>query len=228
MLIVSYFLKQFSNYVFKKRYEGGMYNEIAEEINTRIKSGSVLDIGTGGGYLLKSLHDLNPNLELYAIDINENMVEISQKNLEKFEVSATVLTGNIEKTAFDDNFFDIVTCSSSFSYWENPISCLDEIHRILKPSGNGILWEPYKELDMDQLKEAIKVHLKDANRFRRFFAIRFNILGLKYGHHLGLKLYSFDDLRTILKQSRFSNAYKLVKTSLIGSPIFVRIELTKN
>ncbi|MHA1988333.1 MAG: class I SAM-dependent methyltransferase [Promethearchaeota archaeon] len=228
MLFVSYFSKKFSNFVFKKRYEGGMYNEVAEEINSRIKSGSVLDIGTGGGYLLKSLHDLNPNLELYAIDINKNMVEISKRNLLKYVVPATILKGSIEKTDLDDHFFDIVTCSSSFSYWENPAACLNEIYRILKPIGAGILWEPYKELDIDELKEAINEHLKDATRIRRFFAIKLNIFGLKYGHRFGLKLYSFDDLSDILKQSKFADNFNLVKTSLIDSPIFVRIELTKD
>ena len=228
MFIVSYFSKKFSNLVFKKRYEGGMYNEVAEVINARIQSGSVLDIGTGGGYLLKSIHDLNPNLKLYAIDINKNMVEISQKNLSKYEVPATILLESIENTSFEDNSFDIVTCSASFSYWENPVACLNEIYRILKPSSTALLWEPYKELDIEQLRIAINEHLRESNRIRRFFAIRLNVLGLKYGHRFGLKLYSFDDLEEILNQTRFAEAYKLTKTSLIGSPIFVLIELTKD
>ena len=227
MFLTSFFSRKFGNAIFKKRYEEGMYDEVADVILRHTKAGRVLDVGTGGGFLLKSLYDRNPNLELYAIDIDENMVRISQSNLLQLAVPATVLLEGIENTSFRNDFFNVITCSASFSYWKNPIAGLNEIHRILKLGGRGILFEPYKELDIEKLKTGIKNHLKSANKVRRFFAVQVNVLGLKYGHRLGLKLYSLGELEEVLNQSLFKNSHKLVKTSLINSPIFVRIELEK-
>jgi ubiquinone/menaquinone biosynthesis C-methylase UbiE len=204
-----------------------MYNEIAEYLISIKNEGSFLDIGTGGAFLLKSLFDLNSELDLHAIDINESMVHISKKNLEKFNITGTIKHMSIEETDYDSDTFDIVTCSSSFSYWNNPVHCLDEIYRILKKNGMGVLFEPYKELDVNQLKDAINEKLKDSSRVRRFLAIRINIFGLKYGHRLGLKLYPIKEIHEIIQRSKFKEDFKLEKVSLIDSPIFVRITLMK-
>jgi ubiquinone/menaquinone biosynthesis C-methylase UbiE len=184
-----------------------MYNEIAEYLISIKNEGSFLDIGTGGGFLLKSLFDLNQKLDLHAIDINESMVHISRKNLEKFNITGTIKHMSIEETDYDHDIFDITTCSSSFSYWNNPVRCLDEIYRILKKNGVGILFEPYKELEVNQLKDSINEKLKDSSRVRRFLAIRLNIFGLKYGHRLGLKLYPIKEIHEIIQRSKFQQGF---------------------
>lgn len=109
-----------------------MYDEVAKELVSRKNSGIFLDIGTGGGFLLKSLNELNSDLELIVIDISKDMVKISTKNLQQAKILATVLQESIEKTTLENSFFDVATYSASFSYWENPVICLDEIFRMLK------------------------------------------------------------------------------------------------
>jgi hypothetical protein len=38
--------------------------------------------------------------------------------------------------------------------WGNPLSCFDQIYRILKLGGSAILFEPQKEIDLGQVVTA--------------------------------------------------------------------------
>jgi ubiquinone/menaquinone biosynthesis C-methylase UbiE len=164
---------------------------------------------------------------MYDIKINNSMVKLSQKNMAKYDIPATITHGDIEKTDYKDDFFDVVTCSASFSYWKNPIQGLEEVFRILRKGGIGVFYEPYKEIDIEKLKSGIRESLNDKSRIRKFFAIQFNVFGLKYGHKLGLKLYSYDEFQEIIQQTQFKDDYLLEITTAFNSPVFVRISLHK-
>jgi ubiquinone/menaquinone biosynthesis C-methylase UbiE len=102
-----------------------------------------LDIGTGHGRLLLEISKLNPKVELYGIDISEKMSECARINLSNINIDLKL--GNINHTNFDNEFFDIITCTGSFYLWNTPIEGLNEIFRILKPNKTAILFETYIE-----------------------------------------------------------------------------------
>jgi len=223
----SFIAAKLCNYVSHRRERAGLYKEIAQEIISRINRGNLLDIGTGAGMLLKSVYCLNPTINLYGLDISEAIIKVAKKNLEEYNISADLRQGNIERTNYDNNFFHLATCTASFSYWNHPITCLDEIHRILKKGGLGVLFEPYQEINMEELKETIETSLQGESRLRKFFAIRLNVWGLKYGHRLGLKLYTLQEIEEIVKQTRFAENYLIEKISVAGFPVYSRIILPK-
>ncbi|OFY62170.1 MAG: hypothetical protein A2V64_00880 [Bacteroidetes bacterium RBG_13_43_22] len=47
------------------------FEEISEFISTLLKQGSLLDIGTGPGRLLREINKRNPQIDLYGLDIAE-------------------------------------------------------------------------------------------------------------------------------------------------------------
>ena len=96
MFILSSLSRKFSNYIFSRRYKVGMYNEVAEYLISIKNEGCFLDIGTGGGFLLKSLFDLNPELDLHAIELNKSMVSIAKKNLKKYNITGAIKHMSIE------------------------------------------------------------------------------------------------------------------------------------
>ncbi|MEJ2279058.1 MAG: class I SAM-dependent methyltransferase [Candidatus Lokiarchaeota archaeon] len=106
-------------------------SEIANDIISNCNSGSILDVGTGHGRLLKKLHELAPNLELYGLDISHAMIKLAKNNLKSYNIDLQV--SNILKTPYNDENFDIVTCTGSFYLWNKPIESVNEIFRILKP-----------------------------------------------------------------------------------------------
>jgi ubiquinone/menaquinone biosynthesis C-methylase UbiE len=216
------------DFVGQKRLETGYYREIAEQLIDRAPSeGRILDIGTGPGFILKELHDLNPNLIPYGLDISESIVQIARSNLKELGIVPRVFHGDIQDAPFKDNFFDIVTCSNSLSYWPDPAIGLNEIYRILKSSGKAILFEPYKEFDFDRIEDAIEGTLKHASPVRRELVKIFHKFALNWGYLLGLKLYSAKDYEDHAKQSNFKDNFTVEKISIINTPLFIRFTLTK-
>lgn len=210
--------------VSKRREEVGLYKEIAEQLSLS-DTGRLLDVGTGSGLQLRVIHGMSPGLELFGLDISDASIRVARKNLEGMAVD--LRKGSIEQTSYDDDFFDIVTCNASMSYWKNPISCFDEIHRILKPGGSAILFEPQKDIDIDAVVETIRSNLADKSRLRRFMAASLNKFGLRWGRKLGLKLYSTAELEEIAARSQFGKNNSVERVTLQNLPIFMRITLVK-
>jgi ubiquinone/menaquinone biosynthesis C-methylase UbiE len=135
--------------------------------------------------------------------------------------------GGIEDAPYDDDFFDVVTCNASMSYWKNPVSCFDQIYRVLKPGGCAVLFEPQKDIDLEQVVETIRANLADESWLRRWAAVSLNKFGLRWGRTLGLKLYSLDELEGMTRQSQFGDCVSIERITLQNLPIFARIALTR-
>lgn len=207
-----------------RREESGLYQEIAEQLPLT-DGGRLLDVGTGTGLQLKVIHQIEPGMALFGLDLSFQAIQIAREHLKGFGVD--LREGSIENTSYEDDFFDIVTCNSSMSYWKNPTACFNEIYRILKPGGSAMLFEPQKDIDIDEAVEIIKANLADQSWIRRTLAAGLNRFGLRYGRAVGLKLYSLDELREMAGQSRFAGSFSLEKFTLQNIPIFVKIRLNK-
>lgn len=144
----SRFAAKMQEVVSRRRYEVGLYNEIAEKLSLP-DTGVVLDVGTGSGLQLKAINDINPNINLYGLDLSAEAIQIAETFLDELDVDLSV--GSIEQTKYPDNTFDIVTCNSSMSYWKNLITCYNEIYRILKPGGYAKLFEPQRDFEINEV-----------------------------------------------------------------------------
>ena len=133
----------------------------------------------------------------------------------------------LKKLDYENEFFDIVTCNASMSYWHNPVQCFNEIHRILKPKSVAILTEPHKDIDIDSALKQIKENMKEKSPIRRFLAVHLNRFGLRRGGSVGLKLYAISEIEDLVKQSLFDKHFSVEKISLQALPIFVKITLRK-
>lgn len=207
-----------------KRKESGLYKEIAELLPLA-KGKRLLDIGTGTGLQLRVINTLQPGMELYGLDLSAAAIKLAEKHLPGpgFDFRA----GSIEKTNYENEFFDIVTCNASMSYWHNLLHCFNEIHRILKPKGVAILTEPHKDIDINSALEQIKDNMKDKSPIRRFLAVNLNRFGLRRGGSVGLKLYTISEIEDLAKQSLFDKYFSVEKISLQDLPIFMKITLRK-
>jgi len=194
-------------------------NQIAKELLNHIDEGRLLDIGTGHGMLLLEIHKINPNIDLYGYDISEQMINIAKDNLK--DIIVNLEQGNIKKTTFDDDFFDLITCTGSFYLWNNPIDSLNEIHRILKPDRICLLFESHKDYDKKELKEGIKSNLQNESFFNRRIVPNFLKKQLKM-------TYPIDKLREIINKSLFNANYSINKITFANLPIWLKIELKKN
>jgi SAM-dependent methyltransferase len=220
----SRFAAKLQQLVSKRREESGLYSEIADQLPLA-DTGRLLDVGTGSGLQLKVIHEMRPGMELFGLDLSGAAIQIARDNLAGIGVD--LRQGSIERTSYEDGLFDLVTCHSSMSYWPRPISCFDEIYRILKPGGAAVLFEPQKDLDINQVVEVIRANLADKSPLRRFAATSLNKYGLLWGRKIGLRLYSVGKLEELAARSRFGDGHLIERVTLQNLPIFVRIALIK-
>ena len=207
-----------------KREESGLYKEIAELLPLA-EGKRLLDVGTGTGLQLHVINFLQPGMELYGLDLSAAAIKSAEKHLSGLGFDFRV--GSIEKTDYVNDFFDIVTCNASMSYWQKMVQCFNEIHRILKPQGVAIFTEPHKDIDIDAALAKIKETMKDKSPIRRFLAVNLNKFGLRRGGSVGMKLYTIGEIEDMANQSLFGKHYDVEKISLQNLPIFLKITLQK-
>ena len=194
------------------------YREIAQDLVSRIKSGRLLYVGTGPGYLLREIHQLNPEIELHGLDISDSMIGQDIRNLADIKVDLQF--GNIRATNYKSDYFDLVTCSGSFYLWDNPIESLEEIYRILKPGGTAYLYETHRDIDKQELWQKMQENLKGDNLIRKVLAPRFLI------KQIGMT-YAKKEIAEIIEKTSFVRSYEIEEITIFNLPVWVRVRLEK-
>jgi ubiquinone/menaquinone biosynthesis C-methylase UbiE len=128
-----------------------------------IKPGeAVLDIATGTGMVaLAVAQAVGDNTPVQAIDLSENMLSQAKRNLSQagFE-NVTFEKMDGEQPAFDENSFDVITCSYGLFFMPDMPRALTNWLRILKPGGRVIFssfaptaFTPMSEIFINNLAE---------------------------------------------------------------------------
>ena len=95
----------------------------------------LLDIGCGTGYLIDMLTKSH-EAEFTGLDLSPEMIkQANNKNIK----NAKFLEGRSDEIPFENNTFDIITCSQSFHHYPDTDKSMQEARRILKPGGLYIL-----------------------------------------------------------------------------------------
>lgn len=195
------------------------FKEIANFFVEKGIQGKLLDIGTGPGRLLLEINKINPEIELFGLDISSSMLEVARQNLQNLG-NVDLRVGNITMTDFPSDYFDCIVSSGSFYNWDKPVEGINEIFRILKPGRTAFIFESYNDYNLVLLNTRMKENLKGYPILRKALS--------KYFLKKQLRMtYSLKEFDGIVKQSDFKTNYKIVKTELGNLPIYVRIELKK-
>lgn len=120
-----------------------IYPVIAEQIfeETQMKrSGKCMDLGSGNGYLGLSIAK-QTDMDVCLYDINEEMLQLAEANIEKYQLSDRVHTtlGDVSDISYQDESIDLITSRGSMFFWENRVQAFKEIYRVLKPGGYAYL-----------------------------------------------------------------------------------------
>jgi ubiquinone/menaquinone biosynthesis C-methylase UbiE len=100
---------------------------------------SVLDVGTGTGILIPSLHEaVGPNGHVIAIDYAQVMVNICKAKYAHLP-NVSIMVADAENLQFPDASFDAVVCFGVFPHLDSRKAALSQFHRVLKPRGRLIV-----------------------------------------------------------------------------------------
>lgn len=103
-----------------------------------VRPANILEIGPGPGWLAIALAKAHPAAHVTGIDISKAFVALANENSRREGVAdrAMFMVGDAAQMSdFADRSFDVVISNQSLHYWEKPESVLDQIARVLKPSG---------------------------------------------------------------------------------------------
>jgi len=117
-----------------------------EHISIRENS-KILDLGFGGGKILKLLSKKYKSIELFGVDFSLEAIETARKNnihdLQTGKIK--LIQADIQKMPFSDNYFDVIMAFQTHYHWENLTLKMKEIHRVLNNPGQFIIVaEKYK------------------------------------------------------------------------------------
>ena len=126
-------------YDFIARYFKESRKKSIDSLN--IKAGDkVLIIGAGTGL---DLEFLPLNCEITATDITPSMVDRIKKRNETLKLQVTSMVMDGQALDFEENSFDKVILHLIIAVIPDPIACLKEAERVLKPGGQISLFDKF-------------------------------------------------------------------------------------
>lgn len=133
-------------------------------------SSTALDIGCGGGEVIKLLATEMPGGKVYGIDHSLEMVNLSKRVNKSFIGSDRVEInhGSVASLPYTDNKFDIVTAFETIQFWPNLNEDLREVKRVLKPLGKLLVVNRYPDLEGQNSNwaEVLQIHSSEEYRER--------------------------------------------------------------
>jgi ubiquinone/menaquinone biosynthesis C-methylase UbiE len=108
--------------------------------------GTLVDVGCGSGKLIIDIAAAFPDkgsLELIGVNIAEEMTQIAQANAntQRFGYRVSFKVGAGAQLPFPDDSIDVVVSTLSLHHWDDPVTVIEEVYRVLKPGGQLILFD---------------------------------------------------------------------------------------
>jgi ubiquinone/menaquinone biosynthesis C-methylase UbiE len=164
-------------------------------------------VGTGPGYLPIEIAKRRPKVKIDSIDLSKRMVEIAKRNVREAGLCNQIHLekGNANHLRFGDNLYDMVISTGVFHSWKQPIRALNEIHRVLKPGGLALIYDP--ALIFTNRKELLQHCLTWRDKLAFIWAM------LAYFLTYPMR-YSVESVQSVLSQTRFQD-YEVDKKDYI-------------
>jgi ubiquinone/menaquinone biosynthesis C-methylase UbiE len=119
--------------------------KIANDIVGKMGKGTILDLGSGTGYLSIEIAKRSPSLQVYGIDLSRQMVKIARRHAKDVD-NARFVFGNAARLPFKDNSIDLVVSTGASHHWKTPRLVFDECYRVLKTGGEAWIYDGCPEV----------------------------------------------------------------------------------
>ncbi len=130
-----------------KQYSTAEMNKIVSEYAHYLGGpvgaiGRYLDVGCGTGSAVVNL-SLYPDMgDPHGSDISIGMLRVCRENAHAVGREVTLSVSDAQKLPYRDNSFDFITCHAVLHHVAHPEAVLGEIHRLLRPGGRALVFEP--------------------------------------------------------------------------------------
>ncbi|WP_410637815.1 class I SAM-dependent methyltransferase [Amycolatopsis sp. lyj-346] len=114
------------------------YRRQAAEVTAGLADGAeILEVAPGPGFFAVEL--AKRGYRVTGLDISHTMVEIAAGEARKAGVTADFRQGDVTEAPFAAESFDFVICQAAFKNFRQPVTALNEMHRVLRPGGFAVI-----------------------------------------------------------------------------------------
>jgi ubiquinone/menaquinone biosynthesis C-methylase UbiE len=118
-------------------------------LNAGVRSGTVLEVGTGTGRIATELARHGSHLQVVGLDLSPVMLAVARENARNAGVENRVrfLIGDAKKIPFPDAAFDAVISHNMLHHLPEPSKLVDEAFRVAKPNGAVLIRDLVRPAD---------------------------------------------------------------------------------
>ncbi len=111
------------------------------------KGDRVADLGAGDGYFVRHLADaVGPTGEVYAVDVDEEIVAELSKSFATESGNVTAVLGKYEDPMLPDGSIDVVLIVNTYHHIEDRPAYFRRLRNDLRPGGRVAVIEPNEDL----------------------------------------------------------------------------------
>jgi ubiquinone/menaquinone biosynthesis C-methylase UbiE len=118
------------------------------------RGAAVLEVAPGPGYFAIELAKLGP-FSITGMDISHTFVEIASRRAAAAGVHVDFRQGNTSSMPFADGSFDFLLCRAAFKNFGQPVRALQEMCRVLKPGGRGLIIDLRRDASPESMNRAV-------------------------------------------------------------------------
>lgn len=180
-----------------------LYSGFVEAVARELRSGKVLDVGTGPGYVPIEIAKRAEGVFVEGIDLTRKLIKIAERNANEAGLSGKIHfeVGNATNMRFEDNSYDMVISTGAMHHWKYPARVIDEMCRVLRPGGEAWVLDPNKECSKEDWEEFLEriIHLSGVGFFGRLW------LRLGVWKEVKVDCYSRAEIEEMVRASSFSS-----------------------
>jgi ubiquinone/menaquinone biosynthesis C-methylase UbiE len=172
------------------------FAQLAQRIATAVPRGAaVLEVAPGPGYLSVALAKLG-DYRVTGLDISHTFVELPRRLAREAGVTVDLRQGSASQMPFAADTFDFLVCRAAFKNFGEPVRALQEMQRVLKPGGRGLIIDLRKDAPPEDIDRTVDgMGLNPVNR-----ALTKQI----FRHFLLRTAYTSEQFRAMLDQANFT------------------------
>jgi len=163
------------------RKDAQRFREFAARLKEVLPAGGdYLEVAPGPGFLAIEMAR-DRRFHVTGLDISATFVEIARKNAAETGVPAEFRRGNASEMPFAANSFDLLACTAAFKNFSAPQKAIQEMHRVLRPGGRGVIVDLRRDVPMAEIKRYFSnLDLSPINRWFTVNSFRFMLIKRAY------------------------------------------------
>jgi ubiquinone/menaquinone biosynthesis C-methylase UbiE len=178
-------------------------NRIVNDIVEHIDSGTVIDLGSGTGYLSIEIAKKIPGVQVYGVDLSRQMVKIASRHA-KDVGNVRFDLGNVAKLPFEDDWVDFIVSTGALHHWKKPAKVFDECYRVLKSGKEAWIY--------DGCPDALK---HEADRIKKEYGFWVYRILSKVTEMHGFAREEYESkIKGILDRTTFKDSYRMELTDI--------------